>query len=75
MTASDALLARLIGIAEGVAAYGDSLDNVAGDHLASAAREAVDQLWVEAGTHPSGYRESRDEIFSLLLNTQPAAPH
>ena len=71
MTASDALLARLIGIAEGVAAYGDALDNVAGDHLASAAREAIDIYWVEAGMHPPGYRDARDEVFSLLLNTQP----
>jgi hypothetical protein len=72
MNPSDALLESLLGIAEGVAAYGDHLDNSAGDHLAVAAREAVARFWEETGDYPAGARVHRDQIFALLLNTQPA---
>jgi hypothetical protein len=70
MTPSDTLLEWLLGIAEGVAAYGDQLDNPSGDRLALAAREAIDRFWLEAGgRHPGGTRVYRDEMFSLLLTT------
>lgn len=59
----------LLGIVEGVAAYGDHLENRQGDQLANAAREAVDLFWRETGNYPPGARNHRDEIFALLLNT------
>lgn len=72
MTPSATLLESLIGIVEGVAAYGDHLDNRQGDQLASAARETLDLFWRESADYPPGAREHRDEVFTLLLNTQPA---
>jgi hypothetical protein len=70
MNPSEALLERLLGITEGLAAYGDALENPHGDRLADAAREARDLFWSEAHTLPPGSRGYRDEIFSLLLNTR-----
>jgi hypothetical protein len=72
MTPSDKLLESLLGVVEGVAAYGDHLDNLTGDQLALAARETLNQFWRETADYPPGAREHRDEIFTLLLNTQPA---
>jgi hypothetical protein len=72
MTPSGHLIASLLGVVEGVAAYGDHLDTLQGDQLASAARETVDRFWSEVGDYPAGAREHRDETFTLLLNTQPA---
>ncbi len=72
MNPSDALIEWLLGIVEGVAAYGDHLDNTHGDQLALAAREAVDRFWQEVGDYPTGARVHRDQMFSLLLNTQPS---
>jgi hypothetical protein len=72
MTPSGTLLESLIGIVEGVAAYGDHLDNRQGDQLAGAARETLDLFWRESADYPPGAREHRDEVFTLLLNTQPA---
>jgi hypothetical protein len=72
MNPSDSLIEWLLGVVEGVAAYGDNVDSLAGDQLALAAREAVDRFWEEIGNYPSGARAHRDEIFGLLLNTQPA---
>jgi hypothetical protein len=75
MTPSDSLLERLLGVVEGVAAYGDHVDTLAGDQLALAAREAIEGFWHEAaGSYPPGARRHRDEIFALLLNTQPVLP-
>ena len=71
MTPSDNLLESLIGIVEGVAAYGDHLDNLQGDQLAIAARETLDLFWQESADYPPAAREHRDEVFTLLLNTQP----
>jgi hypothetical protein len=71
MTPSDTLLESLLGIVEGVAAYGDHLDSLQGDQLAIAVRETVDLFWQETADYPAGAREHRDEIFTLLLNTQP----
>ena len=71
MTPSDTLLESLLGIAEGVAAYGDHLDSVPGDRLAVSARETLSRFWQETAEYPAGAREYRDEIFTLLLNTQP----
>jgi hypothetical protein len=71
MNPSDTLIEWLLGIAEGVAAYGDNVDSPAGDQLALAAREAVDRFWQEIGDYPAGARVYRDEIFVMLLNTQP----
>ena len=71
MTPSDDLLEALLGIAEGVAAYADHLDTLPGDQLAIAARETLDRFWRESADYPPGAREHRDEIFTLLLNTQP----
>jgi hypothetical protein len=73
MTPSDHLLEWLLGIAEAVAAYGDHVDTVAGERLAGAAREAIDQYWVEMRDYPDAARRHRDEIFGMLLTTQPAA--
>lgn len=75
MTPSDTLLASLLGIVEGVAAYGDHLDSVQGEQLAVAARETVDRFWQESADYPAEARTHRDEIFTLLLNTQPAPIH
>ena len=72
MTPSDNLLESLLGLAEGVVAYGDHLDNRQGDQLAIAARETLDLFWRESADYPPGAREHRDEVFTLLLNTQPA---
>jgi hypothetical protein len=72
MRPSDSLTEWLLGIAEGVAAYGDHTDSPQGDQLALAAREAIDRFWQEVGNYPPGARVHRDQIFSLLLNTQPA---
>jgi hypothetical protein len=71
MNPSDSLIEWLLGVVEGVAAYGDHVDSLAGDQLALAAREAVDRFWDEIGNYPPGARTHRDEIFGLLLNTQP----
>jgi hypothetical protein len=71
MRPSDELLHRLLGIAEGVAAYGDHVDTLAGERLAQAVRETIDEYWDQFGTHPAGARAHRDEVFGLLLNTQP----
>jgi hypothetical protein len=71
MTPSDTLIESLLGIVEGVVAYGDHLDSLPGDQLAIAARETVDRFWRETADYPPGAREHRDEIFTLLLNTQP----
>ncbi len=71
MKPSDELVTWLLGIAEGVAAYGDHVDTLAGERLAQAAREAVDLFWEQAGDYPAAARQHRDEIFGLLLNTQP----
>jgi len=71
MNPSDALTEWMLGIVEGVAAYGDHVDSQQGDQLASAAREAVDRFWLEIGDYPPGARGHRDRIFGLLLNTQP----
>ena len=71
MNASETLIASLLGIAEGVAAYGDHLDNHQGEQLAEAAREAVERFWSETADYPPAARRHRDEVFSLLLNTQP----
>ncbi len=72
MNPSDPLIEWLLGVAEGVAAYGDHLDSLQGDQVAMAAREAVDRFWQEVGNYPPGARPHRDQIFSLLLNTQPS---
>ena len=71
MTPSARLIESLLGVVEGVAAYGDHLDNLQGDRLAIAARETVNLFWRESADYPSGARDHRDEIFTLLLNTQP----
>ncbi|GLY14355.1 hypothetical protein LWF15_32085 [Kineosporia rhizophila] len=71
MTPSAALLERLLGIAEGVAAFGDQIDEPAGPRLSASAREAIEQYWEQMRTYPAGAREWRDEMFVLLLNTQP----
>lgn len=71
MRPSDELVNWLLGIAEGVAAYGDHVDTLAGERLAQAARQAVDEYWDQVGDYPAEARERRDEIFGLLLNTQP----
>jgi hypothetical protein len=71
MTPSNDLLEHLLGIVEGVAAYGDHVDTLAGEQLAGAAREAVDRYWAEMHGYPDGARRHRDDIFTLLLNTQP----
>ena len=70
MGPSDDILERLLGITEGLAAYGDALENADGDRLAAAARETRDLFWAETHTLPAGSRGFRDEIFSLLLNTR-----
>ena len=50
------------------------MDSLSGDQLAIAAREAVDRFWQEAaGDYPPGARVHRDQMFSLLLNTQPVS--
>lgn len=72
MTPSDTLLEQLLGLVEGVAAYGDHLDSGAGEQLARSARDTLARFWQESADYPSGAREHRDEIFTLLLNTQPA---
>jgi len=72
MIPSAKLIESLLGIVEGVAAFGDHLDSRQGDQLAIAARETVDLFWQESADYPAGAREHRDEIFSLLLNTQPS---
>jgi hypothetical protein len=72
MNPSDPLIEWLLGVAEGVAAYGDHLDSLQGDQVAMAAREAIDRFWQEIGDYPPGARPHRDQIFSLLLNTQPS---
>ena len=61
----------LLGLAEGVIAYGDHLDTLQGDQVALAARAVMDRFWSETADYPPGARTHRDEIFSLLLNTQP----
>jgi hypothetical protein len=71
MNPSQALLERLLGITEGLAAYGDALESPHGDRLAEAARETRDMFWAQAHTLPAGSRGYRDEIFCLLLNTRP----
>lgn len=71
MRPSDELVHRLLGIAEGVAAYGDHVDSLAGERLAMTAREAVDEYWNQVGDYPADARSHRDEVFGLLLNTQP----
>jgi len=71
MRPSDELITWLLGIAEGVAAYGDHVDSLDGERLAQAAREAVDEYWSEMGDYPTGARHHRDEIFGMLMNTQP----
>lgn len=73
MRPSDELVHWLLGIAEGVAAYGDHVDSLAGERLAMAAREAVDEYWNQLGDYPAAARPYRDEVFALLLNTQPHA--
>jgi hypothetical protein len=72
MTPSDSLTEWLLGIVEGVAAYGDHLDSLQGDQVAIAAREAIDLFWRQIGDYPPGARTHRDQMFSLLLNTQPS---
>ena len=72
MNPSDPLIEWLLGVAEGVAAYGDHLDSLQGDEVAIAAREAIDRFWLEIGNYPPGARRHRDHMFSLLLNTQPS---
>ena len=72
MTPSAALLERLLGIAEGVAAFGDHLDDSAGHRLSATSREAVDEYWAQMRGYPNGARLWRDEMFALLMNTQPA---
>jgi hypothetical protein len=71
MTPSATLLESMLGIVEGVAAYGDHLDSLPGDQLALAARETLNRFWQETADYPPNAREHRDEIFTLLLNTQP----
>ncbi len=73
MNPSATLLERLLGIAEGVAAFGDQIDDPTGARLSAAAREAVDEYWDQMRGYPAGAREWRDEMFALLMNTQPAA--
>ena len=70
MDLSDTLIEWLLGIAEGVAAYGDHTDSPQGDQVAQAAREAVDLFWREVGNYPANAREYRDQMLILLLNTQ-----
>jgi hypothetical protein len=72
MDASRTLIESLLGVAEAVAAYGDHLDTPEGEHLAEAAREAIDAFWAETADYPPGARAHRDEVFSLLLNTRAA---
>ncbi|MBT0767522.1 hypothetical protein KIH74_01215 [Kineosporia sp. J2-2] len=72
MSPSAALLERLLGIAEGVAAFGDQLDGPTGPRLSVAAREVVDMYWAEMRNYPVNARDWRDEMFVLLLNTRPA---
>lgn len=72
MNPSVALLERLLGIAEAVAAYGDQIDGPAGARVSAAAREAVDLYWQEACAHPDGARVWRDEMFALLIGARPA---
>jgi hypothetical protein len=71
MNPSNTLMESLIGIVEGVVAYGDHLDTLQGDQVAIAARAVMDTFWQESADYPPGARAHRDEIFSLLLNTQP----
>ncbi|GAB6900523.1 hypothetical protein [Kineosporia succinea] len=73
MNPSAILLERLLGIAEGVAAFGDQLDEPAGTRLSAAAREAVDEYWEQMRGYPNGARFWRDEIFALLMSTKHAA--
>lgn len=73
MNPSAVLLERLLGIAEGVAAFGDQIDEPAGARLSVAAREAVDEYWRQMREYPVGARDWRDEMFVLLMSTQPAA--
>lgn len=73
MNPSAVLLERLLGIAEGVAAFGDQIDEPAGPRLAAAAREAVDAYWQQMRDYPAGARVWRDEMFVLLLSAQPTA--
>ena len=73
MNASASLLERLLGIAEGVAAFGDQLDDPTGSRLSAAAREVVDEYWRQMREYPVGARSHRDEMFVLLMNTQPVA--
>jgi hypothetical protein len=70
---SEPVTTWLLGIAEGVAAYGDHLDNIHGDQLAAAAREAVNRFWDDTGEYPARSRSYRDYVFGLLMNTQPSA--
>jgi hypothetical protein len=71
MRLTDELVTQLLGIAEGVAAFGDHVDTLAGEHLARAAREAIDEFWEQAGDYPAAARQHRDRVFGLLLNTAP----
>lgn len=73
MTPSAALLERLLGIAEGIAAFGDHLDDSTGIRLSLAAREAVEEYWKQMRDYPRGARDWRDEMFALLMDTRPAA--
>jgi hypothetical protein len=73
MNPSAVLLERLLGIAEGVAAFGDQIDEPTGSRLSAAAREAVDEYWEQMRGYPAGARAWRDEMFALLLSTRPAA--
>ncbi|GAB3266247.1 hypothetical protein [Kineosporia babensis] len=73
MNPSAVLLERLLGIAEGVAAFGDQIDDPSGSRLSAAAREAVDEYWDQMRNYPAGARDWRDEMFVLLMDTQPAA--
>lgn len=70
MNASSTLVSALLGITEAVAAYGDHLDSVEGQRLAVAARVAIDRFWDETADYPPAARAYRDEVFTLLLNTQ-----
>ncbi|GAA3631407.1 hypothetical protein GCM10022223_56850 [Kineosporia mesophila] len=70
MNPTAALLERLLGIAEGVAAFGDQLDEPTGTRLSAAAREAIDEYWEQMRGYPSGSRAWRDEIFALLMSTR-----
>jgi hypothetical protein len=72
MSPSAALLERLLGIAEGVAAFGDQIDEPAGARLSAAAREAVDEYWYQMREYPVGARPWRDEMFVLLMGAQLA---